>query len=116
MPDMNGLELQQNLAANRVDIPIIVITGHGDIPMAVQALKAGALDFIEKPFTAEVILSSVQRALERGEQAQKETSLAANMAARAARLTPREREVLEQLVVGRPNKVIAYERRCPYLC
>ena len=109
MPDMSGLKLQQKLAANRVDLPIIVITGHGDIPMAVQALKAGALDFIEKPFTGEVILSSVQRALECGEQAQKDTSLAASVAACTARLTAREREVLEQLVVGQPNKVIAFE-------
>ena len=106
---MSGLELQARLAALRIDVPIIVITGHGDVPIAVQALKAGALDFFEKPFTDDTIPDSVRRALEHSEQLQKEKSLAADAAARVARLTAREHDVLEQLVTGRPNKVIAYE-------
>ncbi len=109
MPGMSGLELQARLAAQQIDVPIIVITGHGDVPIAVQALKAGALDFFEKPFTDDTILDSVRRALEHSEQLQKEKSLAADAAARIARLTAREHDVLEQLVTGRPNKVIAYE-------
>ena len=109
MPGMSGLELQERLAADRVSLPVIVITGHGDVPIAVKAMRAGAADFIEKPFTDDVILDSVRRALEHGEQIQREMSSAADVAARVARLTPREREVLEQLVIGRANKVIAFE-------
>ena len=109
MPEMSGLELQQRLAADGVDLPVIVITGHGDIPMAVNALKSGALDFIEKPFTDEDILSSVRRAKDLSEQEHRQRSLAAYTSARIERLTGRQREILEQLVVGRPNKVIAYK-------
>lgn len=109
MPGMSGLELQRRLAADGVDLPVIVITGHGDIPMAVKALKAGALDFIEKPFADDSILVSVQHALEQAKQGQRQKSLAAYAAGRIALLTAREREVLEQLVIGRSNKVIAYE-------
>ena len=109
MPGMNGLELQAHLALQQIDLPIIVITGHGDVPMAVQALKAGAFDFIEKPFDDEIFLDSVHRALERNETLQQEKSLIAEAVAHIELLTPREHEVLEQLVTGRPNKVIAYE-------
>ena len=109
MPEMGGLELQERLAANRVNLPIIIITGHADVPIAVKALKAGAVDFIEKPFADDVILDSVRRAFEHGEQIHREKASAAEVAARVARLTPREREVLEQLVIGKPNKVIAFE-------
>ena len=109
MPGMNGLELQAHLALQQIDLPITVITGHGDVPMAVQALKAGAFDFIEKPFDDEIFLDSVHRALERNETLQQEKSLNAEAVAHIELLTPREHEVLEQLVTGRPNKVIAYE-------
>ena len=95
--------------ADGINLPVIVITGHGDIPMAVKALKSGALDFIEKPFADENFLGSVRRAVEQSKQKKMQKSLAAYAAARIAHLTGREREVLEQLVIGRPNKVIAYE-------
>jgi len=109
MPDMNGLELQQRLLADGNDLPVIIVTGHGDIPMAVKALKSGARDFIEKPFKDEEILNSVRHALEQTEQEHRRRSLAAHAAACIEHLTARERQVLEQLVIGRPNKVIAYE-------
>lgn len=109
MPGMNGLDLQARLAATGASLPVIFITGHGDIPMAVQALKAGAVDFIEKPFTDETIINSIEQALARGAQEQKETSFVAGVQGRIASLTAREREVLDQLVIGRQNKVIAFE-------
>jgi len=109
MPEMNGLELQQRLIDSGFDLPIIVITGHGDIPMAVKALKSGAFDFIEKPFDDDDFLTSVRHAGEQSRQDQGQRSLAAQATGRIARLTARERDVLEQLVIGRPNKVIAYE-------
>ncbi len=109
MPGLSGLEIQEKLAEKRIAMPVIIITGHGDVPIAVQAIKAGAIDFIEKPFGDDVILESVHRALKHGEQIQRDASSAAEIEARVARLTPREREVLGQLVIGNPNKIIAYE-------
>ncbi|HTQ15508.1 MAG TPA: response regulator [Rhizomicrobium sp.] len=109
MPEMNGLALQEELNRRGRVFPVIVITGHGDVPLAVRAMKAGALDFIEKPFDGEVMLASVGRALEVSRATRDEAA-----EARAAKdlldlLTPRERNVLEQLVAGRSNKVAAYE-------
>ena len=109
MPDMNGLELQQKLADNGSSLPIIIITGYGDVPIAVKALKAGAVDFIEKPFTDDVILGGVRRALELGEQNRHEQASVDAAKAGIARLTTREYEVLEHLVVGRLNKQIAFD-------
>ena len=109
MPGLTGLEVQEKLAEKGITMPVIIITGHGDVPIAVQALKAGAVDFIEKPFADDVILESVGRALEQGRRNKRDASSAAEIEARLARLTPRERDVLEQLVIGNPNKIIAYE-------
>jgi len=109
MPEMDGLELQQHLAERGFSFPLIVITGHGDVPLAVQAMKAGALDFIEKPFAAEAILNAAAAALERVGERADENPLAATAAIRLALLTPREREVLEGLLAGLPNKSIAYD-------
>ena len=109
MPEMDGLELQQRLIDGSLDFPLIVITGHGDVPLAVRAMKAGAVDFIEKPFTSEAILNSLDVALSRlaGPSEQDPTATAA--AAKLTLLSPREREVLEGLLAGLPNKTIAYD-------
>jgi len=106
MPDMTGLELQEALIDRRAALPVIIMTGHGDVPMAVRALKAGAVDFIEKPFTDDLLLDSLARALAKVDAAETERMLAA-VAARIETLTPREREVLERLVLGHANKTIA---------
>ena len=107
MPGMDGLELQERLKADGIGIPVIVITGRGDVSKAVKALKAGAVDFIEKPFGGELVLSSIRRALEIGKRTRAKGELATDAAQRIARLTPREREVLDHLVVGHSNKAIA---------
>jgi two-component system, LuxR family, response regulator FixJ len=107
MPDMTGIELLQQLRAKACRLPAIVITGHGDVPLAVEAMKAGAVDFIEKPFNQETILHAVQAALERGFEGEGRDDPA--VAARLATLSERERQVLEGLVAGHPNKTIAYD-------
>jgi two-component system response regulator FixJ len=109
MPGMGGLELQEELVRRKANIPVIVITGHGDVPLAVRAMRAGAADFVEKPFDEQRMLQSIADALEAGQRAQ---SRAAE--AKAARdlldlLTPREREILDQLVKGHANKVVAHQ-------
>ena len=109
MPGLSGLEIQEKLTEKRITLPVIIITGHGDVPIAVQAIKAGAMDFIEKPFGDDVILESVGRALERARRNKRDASSAVEIEARMARLTPRERDVLEQLVIGNPNKIIAHK-------
>lgn len=109
MPGMSGLELQQALRRMRADLPVIVITGHGDVAMAVQALKEGAVDFLEKPFDEDQLLRSVAAALDQGERAFRERQGLADLKARLADLTPREREVMDLVVDGQPNKVVAAE-------
>ncbi len=107
MPGMSGLDLQARLAAERLHPPIIVITGHGDVPMAVRAMQAGALEFLEKPFNDQVLLDSVHRALEKDAQQRGEASRLAELRARYQRLTEREKEVLGLVADGKMNKVIA---------
>jgi two-component system, LuxR family, response regulator FixJ len=109
MPGMDGLELQQRLTERGLVFPLIVITGHGDVPLAVRAMKAGALDFIEKPFAADIILNSASAALDRRTDKTEPNPAAAEAETRLALLTPREREVLEGLLAGLPNKSIAYD-------
>ncbi len=109
MPDMTGLELQQKLAARPHELSIILITGHGDVPMAVMAMKAGAVDFIEKPYSDETILGSVNNALESGAPGAGKGTAVEETASRIALLSPRERQVLDQLIIGHQNKMIAYE-------
>jgi two-component system response regulator FixJ len=109
MPGIDGLELQQRLTERGLDFPMIVITGHGAVPLAVRAMKAGAIDFIEKPFTSEAILDSLKMALSRFGAPSEQDSTALAAAAKVALLSPREREVLEGLVEGLPNKSIAYD-------
>ncbi len=109
MPGMSGLDLQTRLASEQLHPPIIIITGHGDVPMAVRAVQAGALDFIEKPFNDQVLLDSVHRAIEQDAEQRGQASILADIKARWERLTPREREVLELVIDGKRNKVIAFE-------
>ena len=107
MPGMSGLELQEQLNAMHAILPIIFITGHGDVPMAVSAIQHGAADFIQKPFRDQDLLDRINKALEQ-DQHNRETLLAIRgIEERLASLTPREREVMELIVEGRPNKVIA---------
>jgi len=109
MPGMDGMELQAEIVRRGINLQIIIITGHGDIPLAVRALRAGATDFLEKPFSSDAILTSVRRAVALAGQARdRETELKAAQQ-RLALLTPREREVFDQIVAGKPNKVAAYE-------
>ncbi|MGZ5916206.1 MAG: response regulator FixJ [Methyloceanibacter sp.] len=108
MPGMTGLQLLRALDAKSVNLPAIVITGHGDIALAVEAMKAGAVDFIEKPFDEEAILRAVrlaeQRVRKEGPQPEDDSAHAAKLAS----LSERERQVLDGLVAGHPNKIIAY--------
>jgi FixJ family two-component response regulator len=109
MPDMNGLEVQDELAAKPYHPPIVMITGHGDVPMAVRAVKAGAVDFIEKPFNDQALIDAVQRAIALDAEGRGEALELADIKERVERLTKREREILDQIVAGKRNKVIAYD-------
>ena len=107
MPGMSGLELQEQFIHQQIKIPIIIITGHGDVPMAVRAMKAGAVDFIEKPFNDELLLESIRNALTLDQEQRVLQSERAEIAARLAQLTPREHEVMEMVTSGKANKEIA---------
>ena len=109
MPDMDGLELQEELVRRKSALPVIVITGHGDVPLAVRAMRAGAVDFLEKPFDREALLSAIARALEVGSRAAAASGDAREIHERIALLTPREREVFDLVVAGKQSKVIAHE-------
>jgi FixJ family two-component response regulator len=107
MPGLDGLALQQRLADTGRTMPIVFLTGHGDIPMTVQAMKAGAADFLTKPVSAEDLLAAVRKAIAESEAARQAGAQQAQLEARYALLTPREREVLAGLARGRLNKQIA---------
>src|SRR5678815_4418047 len=107
MPGMSGLDLQERLNERRAILPIIFITGHGDVPMAVEALQAGALDFLQKPFRDQELLDRIARALEKDASNRRELVELKQIAARFAELTPRERAVMDLVVQGKANKVIA---------
>jgi two-component system, LuxR family, response regulator FixJ len=109
MPGISGIELLKRLGEMQVKLPVIVITGHGDVPLAVEAMKFGAVDFLEKPFEDELLLGSVRSALDRAAQNATRDARRADVEARLATLTNREREVLEGLVAGKPNKIIAFD-------
>ena len=109
MPDISGLDLLRRLKEMHASLPVIVITGHGDVPLAVEAMKAGALDFLEKPFDDEALLTAVNAALHhQGADAKREADRAGIME-KLASLSNRERQVLEGLVAGHPNKTIAFD-------
>lgn len=107
MPGISGLELQQRLNRLGATIPIIFITGHGDVPMAVEAMQAGAFDFLQKPFRDDDLLARVQRALQHDDAQRRRFEVRHNTRERLATLTPREHDVLDLVVVGKANKVIA---------
>jgi two-component system response regulator FixJ len=109
MPGMGGLELQEELVRRKASIPVIVMTGHADVPLAVRAMRAGAIDFVEKPFDQERMLQSVSDALAAGERAQSRAAEANEARNLLNLLTPREREILDQLVMGHANKVVAHQ-------
>ena len=109
MPGMGGMELQRKLGELGSTLPIIFITGHGDVPMAVKAMQDGALDFIQKPFRDQELLDRVHDALKTDELRRSEREEQADIAARIDKLTKREREVMDLVVTGKPNKVIAYD-------
>ena len=109
MPDITGIELLKRLGEMQIALPVIVITGHGDVPLAVEAMKYGAVDFLEKPYDDELLLGSVRAALDRAHQKAARDARRAEVEARLSALTNREREVLEGLVAGKPNKIIAFD-------
>jgi FixJ family two-component response regulator len=109
LPDMDGLEVQQRLREAGLDVPVIIITGYGDVPLAVSAMKAGAADFLEKPYRPQDILERVGRAVETRRSEREQDVAGEELRSRIASLTSREREVLEKLVLGHRNKVIARE-------
>jgi two-component system response regulator FixJ len=109
MPGMDGLELQEELIRRNCPLPVIVITGHGDVPLAVRAMKAGAEDFLEKPFSREVLLAAVSHALDRAKRIPQPHVDSDELHRRIASLTPREREVFDLVVAGKQSKAIAFE-------
>jgi FixJ family two-component response regulator len=110
LPDLNGLDLQQ-LVADRHEMPVIFITGHGDVPMSVRAMKAGAIEFLIKPFDEEVLLEAIRRAIEHSNTALREAAKLQVLKDRYESISPREREVMALVVAGKLNKQIAAELR-----
>src|SRR5690625_3260310 len=109
MPGMDGLELLDRLRQAGIMLPVVVMTGHGDVPLAVRAMKLGALDFIEKPLSDSLLLDAAREMIAYEERQHERHQEQRKARARLAELTPRERDVLEKLVLGHPNKVIAHE-------
>lgn len=109
MPGMDGLEVQKALSDKGVTLPVIIMTGHGDVSLAVEAMKAGAVDFIEKPFEKAVLLGAIEQGVEKLKKSAASRDRANQAAVRLQALTPRERDVLEGLAKGLPNKTIAYD-------
>jgi two-component system response regulator FixJ len=109
MPEIGGLEIVRSLKKLKLEIPVIVITGHSDVPLAVESMKAGAADFIEKPYDGEALLAAVRSALNTRRLDAQRDGERAQIQERLAALSPRERQVLEGLVAGHPNKTIAHE-------
>ncbi len=109
MPDMDGLDVQRLMAEQGIAVPVIMLTGHGDIALAVRAIKAGAVEFLEKPFEKVALLAAVEEAFRRVDDADRLQLDAAEATVRLAALTPREGDVLRGIVRGQPNKITAYE-------
>jgi FixJ family two-component response regulator len=111
LPDLNGLDVQKRLAVDRIDMPIIFITGYGDVPMTVQAMKAGAVEFLTKPFSGDVLLSAIRHAIQRSQSTLTHESETQALRQRYALLSPREREVMALVVSGLLNKQVGTELR-----
>ena len=109
MPELDGLEVQRRLNDRGVTLPVVIVTGHGDIAMAVQAMRAGAVDFLEKPVSRDRLLEAVARAVDIGRNVRQDRREQSDIGARLGALTSRERQVLEQLVMGRTSKVVAHD-------
>lgn len=109
MPEMNGIEMVRRLKEQGYRAPVIVMTGHADVPLAIEAMKAGVVDFIEKPFDEELLLSAIRSALHQGKAQSEQDAALSETRKRIAALSPRESEVLDGLVEGKANKVIAYD-------
>jgi two-component system response regulator FixJ len=109
MPEISGIDLLRRLKELKIGVPVIVITGHGDVPLAVEAMKIGAIEFLEKPFDDDILLSTVRAALNKEDTDRKRRAERAGIESRLAALSKRERDVLEGLVGGRANKQIAYD-------
>ncbi len=110
MPGMSGIALQKQLASRDIDIAIIFITAHASVPTAVHAMRAGAIDFLTKPFSEDLLIDRITQCIEEARKRQVRNAAQADLAARFALLTPREKEILHDVVAGKPNKVIAAER------
>ncbi|MEE4184502.1 MAG: response regulator transcription factor [Gammaproteobacteria bacterium] len=110
MPGLSGLEVQKQLKAHGNTMPIVFITGHGDVPMAVEAMQQGAFDFVQKPFREQELMDRVSNALSHSQELQQEETLRRDVAERYASLTPREKDVMACVVKGQANKVIAMDR------
>jgi two-component system, LuxR family, response regulator FixJ len=109
MPEMDGLQVQQEMAARGIDMPVVILTGHGDIALAVKAMRAGAVNFIEKPYEKEELLRAIEEAYTRLDRSHDRDMKSGEAKIRLASLTGRERDVLNGLVAGYPNKTIAYD-------
>jgi two-component system, LuxR family, response regulator FixJ len=109
MPEMDGLEVQKEMALRGIDMPVIILTGHGDVGVAVKAMRAGAVNFIEKPYEKEALLQAIEEAYQRLDRKHDKEMKASEAKVRLASLTGRERDVLNGLVAGFPNKTIAYD-------
>jgi two-component system response regulator TtrR len=109
LPGMSGLELQEYLNREDIEIPIVFVTGHGDVPAAVSAIKGGAIDFIQKPFSHREVLAIIEKAFQRDAENREKRAQRSRIAGRLATLTEREREVLQRVIEGKPNKIIAAE-------
>jgi two-component system response regulator FixJ len=109
MPGMDGMDLLKQLKSERARLPVVMMTGHGDVPLAVEAMKLGAIDFIEKPFEDERLIGMIDAALQQASEGAKNEAIALDIAARIQTLSPRERQVMDGLVAGLSNKVIARE-------
>tara|TARA_R110002033_G_scaffold73920_2_gene125208 strand:- start:1325 stop:1894 length:570 start_codon:yes stop_codon:yes gene_type:complete len=109
MPDMDGPQVQQQMIKEGIDMPVVILTGHGDVDIAVQTMRAGAINFLEKPYEKEALIAAMEEAFQRLENSDLKEMAASEAEVRLACLTGRERDVLEGLMAGYPNKTIAYD-------